>query len=145
MSFIKNLIWVLFIILVGIRVERVLYHIPLREYLQYSEMLPSPWKERMKEVVKQEAELVADLIRRHLANWPIEIHWGGESPPQSFVDLYIRASEESAKVIGLEELVELRLPFEAFRQTGIIIPTVVGVLGIPHPYFRPPQEEVIEL
>jgi hypothetical protein len=129
----------------GGMVERVLYHVPLNEYFSYASMLPSPWKERMKEVIKKEAELMADWVRHHLRDWPIEIHWGGESPPQSFVDLYIRASEESAKVIGLEELVELRLPFEAFRQTGRAIPTLVGVLGLPHPYFRPPEEEVIAL
>jgi hypothetical protein len=125
-------------------VERVLYHVPLNEYLIYASMLPSPWKERMSEVIQKEAELVADLIRRHFAEWPLEIHWGGNNPPQSFVDLYIKAIE-GGTVIGLEELVELRLPLEASRQTGMTIPTVVGVLGIPHPYFKPPEEEVIEL
>jgi hypothetical protein len=99
----------------------------------------------MKQVIKQEAELMADLIRRQLAKWPIEIHWGGENPPQSFVDLYRKAIEDGGNVVGLEELVELRLLFEAERQTGRTIPTLVGVLGIPHPYFKPPQEEVIEL
>jgi hypothetical protein len=131
-------------------VERVLYHIPFQEYLQYSEMLPYPWKSRMKAVLQEEAKLMAELIRNQLAKWPIEIHWGGKNPPQSFVDLYLRAIEGGGIVIGLEELVELRLPFEVSRQTGMTIPTIVGVLDIPHPYYLDHQSQddeviVIEL
>jgi len=129
--------------LVGV-VERVLYHVPLHEYLMYASVLPSPWKERTEEVIQKEAERMADFVLRHLREWPVEIHWGGENPPQSFVDLYLRALRDGF-VVGLEELVELRLPLEAQGQTGMTIPTMVGVLGIPHPYFRPPTEEVIEL
>jgi hypothetical protein len=126
-------------------VERVIYHIPLKEYLSYCSILPPPWGERMAKVIQQEGERMADRVLRHLSGWPIEIHWGRIYPPYSFVELYIRASEESAKVIGLEELVELRLPLEAGRQTGMTIPTMVGVLDIPHPYYERSQEEVIQI
>jgi hypothetical protein len=128
----------------GVVVERVLYHIPRREYLCYCSILPSPWKEKMETVVKEQAQKIGELVSKELSEWPLEIHWGGENPPQSFVDLYVRALREGF-VVGLEELVELRLPLEASRQTRKTIPTLVGVLSFPHPYFRPPEEEVIAL
>jgi hypothetical protein len=137
--------WGLKKLLDKVRVKRVSYHIPLQEYLYFCSILPSPWRESMEAVVINEAQKIEELVSKELSAWPIEIHWGGSNPPQSFVDLYVISIEDGGTVIGLEELVELRLTLEAKRQTGRTIPTLVGVLGLPHPYFRPPKEEVIEL
>ena len=131
----------------GIEPIKVLYHIPLQEYLVYCRLLPLNLKSKMEEIIKIETDKIIETVKETLGNWPIEFHLGEDNPPESFVKLYLYALERyNISIIGLEELVELRLPLEAMRKTNQVITTLVGVLGIPHPYFRPEggKEEVIE-
>jgi hypothetical protein len=128
------------------RIVEVHYHLPRNEYLAYCNLLPSPWREKMLKVVVEESERVHSLVKESLCEWPLKIHWGRSDPPESFIVHYIRSLVESDIMIcGLEDLVELRIPLAASRQTGRLIPVMVGMLGIPHPYFKTSEEDWVEL
>jgi hypothetical protein len=81
---------------------------------------------------------LAEEVRQEVKGWdfPVEFFYGDPQlePEESFLKPYLRACYDHNSWLGVEELVELRLSWEAARRTGRFLPVLVGVLGIPHPY-----------
>lgn len=170
--------------------ERILYHLPLREYQIYIDMLeqelqhglaglyeetarrlrslkpgqklrdlPShdsyhelehtaQWIPQacasMRQEIKKFAVAVKQMVLAEFAEFTDRLEFvepmtrGASSPEESFLFPYLRPElfgvMDSERLLGLEDLVEVRISAEVERQTGRRVPVVCTALGTPSPY-----------
>lgn len=127
--------------------ERVLYHLPIDEYHFYVaeiEVACSRQLPVLHHALDEFSREVRDLFLSELPSEfrarvefvrPMKI--GNLSPEESFVYPYLHPGNfdcNPEEVLGIEDLIELRLSWEAARVSGVKIPVLFTVLGIPHPF-----------
>lgn len=130
--------------------RRILYHVPVLEYQEYIRRIQAAsvkslelqrLVEQLDDFIRQALELQSsifgDLMERVEYIRPLEC--GAQTVEESWSFPYLHPEvygADHASLIGVEDLIELRMVHEVWSRTGVRIPTRVGVLGNPHPYIK---------
>ena len=141
--------------------ERILYHVPLDEYHDYIEALearlgiPIP---SAHDQLDKFAQKIHDYIQDQFGSLLCKLEFikpmrlGARNPEEAFLFPYSRPEKFSAapeKVLGVEDLIEIPLSYEAWQNRDqwnaariSPVPIVGAIIGIPTPYFNKELQDV---
>ena len=128
-------------------VEAVHYTLPVPDYhgyIQHFEAALGQPLPGLHAALEAYAQSIKDYQRQVWGDLMAKVHYDLPGNPdlkkvnttsrENDLKLYLQAVNQE-RVMGMEDLPEVALAAEVARRTGILIPCVVSVLGLPDPYY----------
>lgn len=130
--------------------QRILYHLPAEEYKGYIQKLKPFFPASARQEMLKELEGFAEYLKEEIKTSfnrdegdslvfvnPFEKGARDEIESLVFPYLYPHLWEvDPSTLVGVEDLAELRLSYEAQKMGSTPIPIYVSILGIPHPLMQ---------
>lgn len=135
----------------NLKPKRILYHLPTLEYHCFIETLENYLTIKLptlKKCLELFAKNIKDMllfamdknkINKNLLEIIQPMNMGATDPNKSFLLPYLHPKKFGIKkndLIGVEDLIEIKLSTLSKKETGYQIPTILAIIDIPHPFLN---------
>ncbi|CAK0754285.1 hypothetical protein CCP1ISM_560003 [Azospirillaceae bacterium] len=121
-------------------IQKLYYSLPVEEYdavlRNMEEHLPSCFSDGLKNVLLEHNQMLLDYIKNTI---PIEIEFlypMRQNPDLTIENSYTWPYRCLDAEIGIEEMEEIRIPYQAMKDGARIPPILLGMLGALSPYYE---------
>ena len=122
------------------QIEKLYYSLPIEEYTQtlnqLENFIPTSCVATIYEILNQHHDQLENKIKEDIQTEVEFIHPLRDKKTETIKDSYVWPYQALAIDLGIEEMEEVRIPYQALKNGYTIPPILLGLLGFPCPYYE---------
>jgi hypothetical protein len=122
------------------RIRLFYYSVPVDEYgavfREFEGLLPDYCVEQVHHRLRRDGAQLEERIREAIPACVEFLHPMRQDPSLSPEESYAWPYRHLSVDLGVEEMEDVRIPYEAMRAGATLPPILLGMLGLPNPYYR---------
>ncbi|MBF0280709.1 MAG: hypothetical protein HQM13_23145 [SAR324 cluster bacterium] len=121
-------------------VQKLYYALPIEEYRQtlndLEKFLSKKWVGELSQMLKAHHEQLEEKIKSKISAEVEFIHPMQFDNTMTIEESYVWPYQNLDIDLGIEEMEEIRIPYQAMKLNSVVPPILLGMLGTPCPYYE---------